>query len=117
MATVTPTATRIREGESMLYAWTLTQADASGASIDAHEYGDRTVQISGTFDGATVVLQGSNDGAAWFSLTDPQGNAISKTADAMETVMEVPLSTRAHSTGGGGSQSVTISLFCRRTRR
>ena len=117
MATVTPTPTRIREGESMLYAWVLTQADTEGASIDAHEYGDRTVQISGTFDGATVVLQGSNDGTNWFSLTDPQGNAISKTTAAMETVMEVPLYTRANSSGGGASQSVTISLFCRRTRR
>ena len=117
MATVTPTPTRIREGESMLYAWTLTSSDTEGASIDAHEYGDRTVQIAGTFDGATVVLQGSNDGTNWFSLTDPQGNAISKTTAAMETVMEVPLYTRGTSSGGGASQSVTISLFCRRTRR
>lgn len=117
MATVTPTPTRIQEGEAMLYSWTLTQADAVGAAIDAHEYGDRTVQLSGTWDSATGVLQGSNDGTTWFSLTDPQGNAISKTADGMETVMEVPRYTRPNSSGGGASQSVTISLFCRRTRR
>lgn len=121
MASVTPSHTRLLEGEAMLYTWTLTQADNEGLAIDAFEYGDRTVQIGAAgstgFDGATVLLQGSNDGQNWFTLTDPQGNGISKGAAALETVMEVPRHTRVSSSGGGAAQSVPVYLFCRRTRR
>lgn len=117
MATAQVTHEEVLQGQAALYTWTLTQANSEGLSITAHEFGDRTVQVSGTFDGATVILQGSNDGSAWFTLTDPQGNGISKSAEAMETVMEVPRYTRANSSGGGASQAVVLSLFCRRTRR
>ena len=37
-----------------------------------------------------IILDGSNDGGTtWAPLTDPQGNAITKTADAIEAVTEV----------------------------
>lgn len=118
MATVLAAHEPILQGEAALYTWApLTATNADGGSVTAHEYGDRTVQFSGEFNGATAVLQGSNDGSEWFSLTDPQGNAISKTASALETVMEVPRFTRVNTSGGGGSQDITVTLFCRRTRR
>ena len=117
MATVTPIPERVLQGEAMLYTWTLTAADAEGGVITAHEYGDRTVQIAGNFDGASASLQGSNDGTNWIALTDPQGNALTKTSGALETVMETPRYTKVVSSGGGGSQSISISIFCRRTRR
>lgn len=118
MATVTVAVEKVLHGEAMLYTWTpLTSANADGSAITAHEYGDRTVQITGTFDGATVTLQGSNDGTNWVALTDPQGNGIAKTAAALESVMETPRFTRVITTGGAGSQSITVTLFCRRTRR
>ena len=39
-----------------------------------------SVQVSGTFGGATVVLQGSNDGTTYATLDDTSGAAISFTA-------------------------------------
>ena len=39
------------------------------------------VQITGTFGGATITLQVSNDGTTWFNLTDLQGAGISATAN------------------------------------
>lgn len=41
-----------------------------------------SVQIGGTFGGATVTLQGSNDGTTFFGLKDLTGTAISATAAA-----------------------------------
>ena len=91
-------------------------ANDVGAPITAHEFGDRTLQVTGTFDSATVVLEGANV-STYTTLTDPQGNSMSKTAAAIEQVMEVPRYTRPNSSGGSGSQSVTVTLFCRRTRK
>ena len=39
-----------------------------------------SVQVSGTFGGATVVLQGSNDGTTYTTLKDLQGNSLSFTS-------------------------------------
>lgn len=118
MATVNVTTERLLEGEAFLYTWSaLTSTNADGSAITAHEYGDRCMQITGTFDSATVVLQGSNDGTNWVTLTDPQGNSISKTAAALEQVMEIPRYTRVSTSGGAGSQNLVVTLFCRRTRR
>lgn len=117
MATANAVPTEVLAGQAMLYTWTLTAADTEGMSIAPHEFGDRTVQFAGDFDGANATLQGSNDGTNWVALTDPQGNALTKSAGALETVMETPRYTKVTSSGGGGSQSITISIFCRRTRR
>ena len=119
MADAKPNIDFMQGGQAIQYAWTLTQASPAGEPVKAHDYGDRTVQIGGdaaVFDGATVSLQGSNDGVSWFALTDPQGNAISAAASRLETVMETPFYTRAFSSGGGASQNVPVLLFCRRTR-
>lgn len=119
MAAVTPE--KVLFGEAVMYSCTLTTADATGDYITAHEYGDRTVQIGTSsttgFATGTVVVQGSNDGSNWFTLTDPQGNGISKTAASIETIMETPRYTRAAMTGATGGESVPVKFFCRRTRR
>lgn len=117
MATVNSVAERVLDGEAMLYTWTLTAADTEGLFVAPTEYGDRTVQFAGSFDGASASLLGSNDGSNWVALTDPQGNALTKSAGALETVMETPRYTKVTSSGGNGSQYISISLFCRRTRR
>jgi hypothetical protein len=122
MATVNPTLTTlpgdttINAAEAILYTWTLTAADNVGAAIEAHEFGDRTMQVTGTFDSATIVMEGANV-ATYTTLTDPQGNALSKTAAAIEAILEVPRYTRPSSSGGAGSQSVVVTMLCRRTRR
>lgn len=116
MATVNPTIERLPDQDAILYTWNLTTANPDGAPITAHEFRDRTLQVTGTFDTGTVVLEGANVGT-YTTLTDPQGNAISKTAAAIEQVLEIPRYTRPNSSGGLGSVNVIVTLFCARTRR
>jgi len=48
-----------------------------------------SVQISGTFGGATVTLQHSNDGTTWVTAKDVRGNDVTATSAA---IFEVSLS-------------------------
>lgn len=98
-----------------IYTWAGLDSDDSGAAIECMDYADRTVQITGTFGAAgSITMQGSNDGTNWFPLTDPQGNAITKTAAALELIMEAPLYLRPLVTAGDGTTNLTVKLLCRR---
>lgn len=79
------------------------------------EYADRSVQAAGTFGGATINLQGSNDGANYANLSDPQGVAIAFTAAGIKQVLEATKHARPAITGGTGS-SITVTMFLRRGR-
>lgn len=98
--------------QTFVVLWTpLTSANAAGSAYEHSGASDRSVQFVGTFDSATLVLQGSNDGTNWVTLTDPQGNAISKTSAGLEQIEEITRYVRPSSSGGGGSQSVSVYLL------
>ena len=89
--------------DTMVITWeTMGNAD-TGTSSSVPEYSDKTVQITGTFGGATVTLQGSNDDTNWTTLTDIQGTALAVTAADISLVAENPLYVRAITTGGTGT--------------
>lgn len=99
-----------------LITWTLANGD-TGEPLEGVDFADRTVQISGTFGAAgSCTIEGSNDGAAWFALTDPQGNAITKTAAGLEVIEEGPRYLRPNVTAGDGTTNLTITLWARRAR-
>lgn len=105
-------------GRSYVHTWgSLTTGDATGDSVEMPGAADRSVQIVGTFSTATVTVQGSNDGTNWFPLTDPQGNNIAKTADALEQIMETVRYIRPVATSADGSTDVVVVLFSRSTMR
>lgn len=83
----------------------------SGQVFSGPDYGgDATVTFEGTFGvGGSITLNGSNDNVNFYPLTDPQGNAITKTAAATETIEEAPLYIRPNVTAGDG----TTLLQCR----
>lgn len=93
------------------YVWTaVTENDvASAVGVNA-QYQDRSVQIVGTFGGATVLFQQSADGTNYKTCTDPQGNAISKTSADMEQISEAAAFVKP-SISGGTAQSLTITLM------
>ena len=98
------------------FLWTLTQAEPIGAPIPERfaDFRDRSVHFSGVFDLATVVWEGSNHVGAsptYRTLTDPQGTAISTTAELIEQVLELTLLQRPRASGGGVTQSVLVSAF------
>jgi hypothetical protein len=96
--------------------WNLTSADPVGDPVAGYEdYADRTVQFYGTWGGATAQLQGKLSAAAGYEvLSDAQGNAISKTANALETVLEaVPFVRAALSAVGAGADVIAV-LYVRK---
>lgn len=60
------------------------------------------VTISGTFGGATGVLQGSVDGSVYATLTDLAGNAVSATAAKLQEFSSSCLYFKPVVTGGTG---------------
>src|SRR3990172_5773841 len=93
------------EAPSVIWA-----ALGSAETGDAYEFagsGDRSVQVDGTF-GAAVTIQGSNDGTTYYTLTDPDGNALSFTANALEQVLEITRYIRPAKGVAAGTVKVTI---------
>jgi len=96
--------------------------DDHGTALEMPGSTDRTIQFTGTFGvGGTIILQGSNvlapvtgTDADWFTLTDPQGNAISKTAASGETVLELTRWVRPKVTAGDGTTALTARLLVKR---
>lgn len=114
MSTVNPTITDIGGGDGSVkkFVWTLAGTD-DGAPMRFSEWSDRSVQFVGTWGGGTVVWEGSNDGGTtWATLTDPQTTAISKTANALEQVIEVTELARPRASVA--VTSVVVSVVVRR---
>lgn len=114
MATIAPTITQLepRDGSVLKYTWVLTGTD-DGAPIPFAQWSDRSVQFVGTWGGGTVVFEGSNNGGTTYAtLNDAQANAITKTADALEQVVEITELARPRPTVS--VTTVTISLIARR---
>lgn len=111
--------------------WRLANGD-TGSLLESMDFADGTVQIGGIGSGTapdgasvaasvfgtggSVTMEGSNDGVNFFALTDQQGNAITKTASALEVIEEVPRFFRPNCTAGDGTTDITITLWARRNR-
>jgi hypothetical protein len=102
-------------GQVFKFTWALTSANADGQPIGAKwsEFADRTVYFTGTWGGATAAMQGG-DNTTWLALTDPQGNAIAKTADSIEIISETPEFTRPNLTTAGSGAAITCTMIVRR---
>ncbi len=74
---------------------------------------DRSVQIEGTFSGATAAIVGSIDEVNFEVLTDPQGNGLNFTAPKIEAVTEATVQVKPTVSGGDGSTLVTVSMLLR----
>ena len=114
MADITPDRTATGDKDTVTWE-TLTSSNAAGS---AYEPG-RTraaiaaVQFTGTFDSATAVLQGSNDGSTWVTLNDTLGTAISFTAAGYAEVSTALAYIRPSTSGGSGSQDIDCILVAR----
>jgi len=116
--TTTPLAPAESQGKLYSFAWTpLTFSGTDVGLPVAVHYAlatDRSVQVHGTFGvGGTVLIEGSNDGTNWYTLTDPQGNALSVTAAKIEAISEPTVYVRPRVTAGDGTTSLTVTIFAR----
>lgn len=92
-------------------SWTLANGE-SGVSLALPLFSDKSVNIFGTFGvGGSVTIQGSLDGTNWQTLTDPQGNALTKTAASLEAVSEAVPYIRPVVTAGDVTTAIIVQIF------
>jgi hypothetical protein len=92
----------------------LDELDTTPGPIALPEWADRSVQVTGTFNGGTLVVEGSNDGTNWYTLNDPQGNALSFTTAKIEQILEAVAFMRPRVSAGAGVD-LDVTFFLRRT--
>lgn len=90
--------------------WANMPLDEVGLALPMAQYSDRSVQVTGTFGGATVTIEGSNDGVNYFTLVDPHGNNLSFVTSRLEAVLEMVLWVRPKVTGGDGTTDLTVTM-------
>lgn len=116
MAAIAPVISNASDdGSVMKITWeTLTTTNDQGTPLSIPKFIDKTVTVTGTFGaGGTVKFQGSNDGTNWYDLSDPQGNAISKTAAGIEAVQENPWKIRPFISAGDGTTDIDVIVIAR----
>jgi hypothetical protein len=121
MATIVPTFSKIRGPsggvDAIVATWTpLAAAGDIGQALQRTDLADRSVQVTGTFAASTIVLEGSNDGINYFTLSTPSGAAVSFTAAGLLQVNQPTAWVRPRITVGSGA-SLTATLTARRTLR
>ena len=73
---------------------------------------DRTVEVDGTFDGATVYIEGTLvDGGAYKTLTDPQGNSLVFSTSGIEMIAENVRFIRPRVSGTTVNTSLNIHIL------
>lgn len=92
-------------------ALTTTNADGNPVSFASNGMGGVTVQVNGTIGaGFGLAVQGSNDGANWFTLNDQANSPVTFTALGLKTIRDQPLFVRPFVTGGDGTTNVTVIM-------
>lgn len=119
MATITATMAKVNDGgmfDVYLASWVAMGNADTGTAVAMSGASDRSVQIEGTYGGATVSFQGSNDGTNYQILTDPQGNALTWTSsNRLEQISELTRFVRPITSGGTGT-SLTVTLLLKGQR-
>ena len=102
MATITHQTTEANKRNRLVLWETMGNAD-SGTPIPTEDFTVASFQAVGTWGSATLVIQGSNDGTNWATLENNQGDALSVTADAFDSIGEMPRLIRPTTSGGSGT--------------
>jgi len=105
------------QGSGYVVAWEGMDVSDTGEPFSQYQAADRSVQVQGTFDGTAVVIEGSNsaDASVWFTLTDPQGNALSFSSAGGKAISEAVRHVRPR-LSGGTSPDIDVYLFAQGRR-
>lgn len=119
MATIQPTIDRQTAGTDdavIIVTWPgLATSGDVGVAVTLAAWSDKTFVVSGTFTGSpAVVIEGSNDGTNWVSLSNRQGTAMSFTAGAMNTSQDRPVFVRPRMAAGSGGANINVTVACHR---
>ena len=120
MATVTPTVNRLvgsGDGSTVLMSWSLTSTNTDGAPLEWVEWSDRCFTATGTWGGATLTIQGSNDGSNWVTLNNAaSGSGATLTANGVLQIVELPRYVRPNLTTAGAGATLTVMLTAVRVK-
>lgn len=102
--------------DNHVYTWAgLSAADPDGQPVGYTESSDRTVQVTGTFGGGTVLIQGSLDKENWFTLKSADAaSTLSFSSAGLKGILENVVWLRPIISGGDGTSSVQVLLAVRR---
>lgn len=115
MATIEKIVQRNAAGSVLLVQWIELGQGDDGDPVYMGEFGDRSIQVTGTFGGATLQWEGSNDGTNYVALSDPQGTDIAMTTAGISAVAEVTRMARPKVVGGGGTTDLDVSVLLRKS--
>ena len=113
MATITYTVENLIGGVKIVTWSPLVAANLDGTPFVCPMFADKSIQVYGTFGGATVTVQGSNDSSSptYATLADPQGNALTITLAKIEQVLENTYVVRPLVSGADGTTSLTVKML------
>lgn len=89
-------------------------ADSGSAVVIPSQYTEITIQVLGTFAGATITIEGSNDGGTTYATlndTRGEGNAMTFTSADIRKLNEVPQQIRPTITAGSASNLNVIAVL------
>ena len=95
--------------------WASMAADDDGEPVRLAVYSDRSIQVAGTFGGASVTIGGSNDGVTYHALHDTLGNAMTLTEGKLQQIVELPIYLKPRVFGGDVSTDLRVTLAGRRS--
>lgn len=112
MASITPIEIQQTQsgGRGLINTWETLTAGDDGEPVLRIEFVDRSVQVIGTFGGATILIQGSNDGVNYYTLNDLQGNALTFSVAGLKGVAE-PTKYIKPVVSGGATVDIDVILF------
>lgn len=112
MAVIASTGTNLSGalGKAAVAIWTPMATGDTGAPLTNTSFSDRSVQVTGTFNAATVSIEGSNDGTNYTVLTDTAGVALTFTATGIKQVLQVTRYIRP-SVAAGTATALTVTLL------
>lgn len=112
MATVSPVFSNAVPNVPRVIWEALATGDTVNEFTSRQQYGlAASVQISGTFGGATVTLTHSNDGVNWFTAKDMFNTEISVTANAIHEITLSSVYLRPVIVGGTGDDVDVILVL------
>lgn len=112
---VTNPSVNQRLNEMAVARWEGLTGTDDGEPVTLVAYGDRSVQVAGTFAGGTpkVIIQGSNDGVNWITMRDPFNQPLEFTANGLRTVVDVAVYMRPLLEDAAGSD-IDVTMLMRR---
>ena len=117
MATVAAVTTFPFETSSdvAVTTWANLLADDDGEPVRLAVYSDRSIQVAGTFGGASVTIGGSNDGETYHALHDTSGNVMTLTEGKLQQIVELPIYLKPRIFGGDGTTLLKVVMSGRKS--